>query len=72
MVFSIFLIGFLFIEPLFLLIFTTLLLLQLLARSGDGYKHSHRNADHPFTKKEKFAGVTVKRAVEVNKKISFY
>ena len=43
----------------------SLLLLQLLAVSGDGYKHSHSDADHPFTRKEKFEGVTVNGAVKV-------
>jgi len=38
----------------------------LLAVSGDGYKHSHEDADHPFTKKEKFEGVTVRGAVKVS------
>lgn len=42
-------------------------LVKTLAVSGDGYKHSHSDADHPFTKKEKFAGVTIKGAVEATK-----
>ena len=32
---------------------------------GDGYQHSHKDAAHPFTKKETFEGVTLASAVEV-------